>query len=64
MNTPLSGAPQRLTGQDLIRLKKYLADNLLRALETDGVEASQRATFIQQNIGKVFETTQLKFLKI
>lgn len=61
MNTPLSGAPQRLTGQDLIRLKKYLADNLLRALETDGVEASQRATFIQQNIGKVFETTQLKF---
>ena len=61
MNTPLSGAPQRLTGQDLIRLKKYLADNLLRALETDGVEASQRVTFIQQNIGKVFETTQLKF---
>ena len=61
MNTPLSGAPQRLTGQDLIRLKKYLAENLLRALETEGVEASQRATFIQQNIGRVFETTQLKF---
>lgn len=61
MNTPLSGAPQRLTGQDLIRLKKYLADNLLRALETEGVEASQRATFIQQNIGRVFDTTQLKF---
>ena len=61
MNTPLSGAPQRLTGQDLIRLKKYLAENLLRALETEGVEASQRAAFIQQNIGRVFETTQLKF---
>lgn len=61
MNTPLSGAPQRLTGQDLIRLKKYLADNLLRALETEGIEASQRVTYIQQNIGRVFDTTQLKF---
>ncbi|MBN8654580.1 MAG: CpaF family protein [Anaerolineae bacterium] len=54
------GTPQRLTGQDLVRLKKYLADNLLRALEMDGVEASQRNTFIQQNVGRIFETTQLK----
>lgn len=54
------GNPQRLTGQDLVRLKKYLADNLLRALEMDGVEASQRNTFIQQNVGRIFETTQLK----
>jgi pilus assembly protein CpaF len=54
------GAPQRLTGQDLVRLKKYLADNLLRALEMEGVEASQRTTFVQQNIGRIFETTQLK----
>jgi pilus assembly protein CpaF len=60
MNTPLSGASQRLTGQDLVRLKKYLAENLLRALETEGVEASQRAAFVQQNIGRIFDTTQLK----
>lgn len=60
MNSMLSGAPQRLTGQDLIRLKKYLADNLMRALEMEGVDASQRPAFIQQNIGKVFDTTQLK----
>ncbi|MEN9562542.1 MAG: hypothetical protein RIR73_786 [Chloroflexota bacterium] len=55
-----SGIPQRLTGQDLVRLKKYLADNLLRALEMEGVEASQRPAFIQQNVGRIFETTQLK----
>ncbi|MBI2332339.1 MAG: CpaF family protein, partial [Chloroflexi bacterium] len=61
MNAQQPGAPQRLTGQDLVRLKKYLAENLLRALETEGVEASQRPAFIQQNIGRVFETTQLKF---
>lgn len=54
------GTSQRLTGQDLIRLKKYLADNLLRALEMEGVEASQRPAFIQQNVGRIFETTQLK----
>ena len=61
MNKQIQGAAQRLTGQDLVRLKKYLADNLLRALETEGIDASQRVAFIQQNIGRVFETTQLKF---
>lgn len=60
MDRQPAAASQRLTSQDLIRLKKYLADNLLRALEVEGVEASQRPTFIQQNIGRVFDSTQLK----
>lgn len=60
MNHQPAAAPQRLTSQDLIRLKKFLADNLLRALEVEGVEASQRPAFIQQNIGRAFESTQLK----
>lgn len=60
MNRQPLAAPQRLTGQDLVRLKKFLADNLMRALEMENVEPSQRNTFIQQNIGRVFETTQLK----
>lgn len=54
------GAPQRLTGQDLIRLKKYLSDNLMRALEMESVPATQRTTFAQQNILKIFEQTQVK----
>jgi pilus assembly protein CpaF len=54
------GAPQRLTSQDLIRLKKYLSDNLMRALEMESVPAAQRATFAQQNISKIFEQTQVK----
>jgi pilus assembly protein CpaF len=53
-------APQRLTSQDLIRLKKYLADHLSRALETEGIPVAQRAVFVQQNIGRVFDQTQLK----
>lgn len=60
MSIPNSGGSQRLTGQDLIKLKKYLADNLLRALEMEGVPAAQRNSFIQQNIPRVFEQTQLK----
>jgi len=55
-----SSAPGRLTGQDLIRLKKYLADNLMSALESEGISADLRPTFIKQNIIHVYEQTQLK----
>ncbi|MCZ2126757.1 MAG: CpaF family protein [Anaerolineales bacterium] len=57
----ISNANQRFTGQDLARLKKYLADNLLRALESEEVDPSQRDAFLQQNIVRAFEATQLKF---
>jgi pilus assembly protein CpaF len=60
MNNQMPGTPQRLTGQDLVRLKRYLADNLMRAVEMEGTPASQRTAFIQQNIGHVFDQTQLK----
>ncbi len=60
MGTPASGSSQRLTGQDLVRLKKYLADNLSRALEMEGIPAAQRNTFVQQNIIRAYEQTQLK----
>lgn len=53
-------ASSRLTGQDLIRLKKYLSDNLMRALEMEGIAAAQRGEFVQQNISRVFDQTQLK----
>lgn len=60
MNTPAPGMPQRLTGQDLVRLKKFIADNLMRALEMEGVPAAQRQTFVQQNIVRAYEQTQLR----
>lgn len=50
----------KLTSQDLSRLKKYLSDNLLRALESEEVPVAQRDAFARQNINKVFEQTQLK----
>lgn len=60
MNAPSSGGPQRLTGQDLVRLKKYLSDSLSRALETEGIPVAQRNAFVQQNIELVYDQTQLK----
>ena len=35
-------ASNKLTSEDLIRLKKYLADNLLRALENEGIPIAAR----------------------
>jgi pilus assembly protein CpaF len=60
MTSPNSSAPGRLTSQDLIRLKKYLADNLMRALESESVSVEQRSAFVKQNIIHVYEQTQLK----
>ena len=53
-------AAKTLSGQDLIRLKKYLADGLLRAIEMEGIPTTQRSAFVQQNIVRVYEQTQLK----
>ena len=60
MTTLNAAGAAKLTGQDLSRLKKYLSDNLLRALESEGVPVAQRDVFARQNINKVFEQTQLK----
>ena len=60
MTTLNPSGPARLTGQDLSRLKKYLADNLLRALESEGVTVAQRAAFVQKSIIQIYEQTQVK----
>ena len=49
-----------LTNQDLQRLKKYLSDNLLRALEMEGIPAGDRSAFVQKNIVQIYEQTKLK----
>ena len=60
MTSPSSSGPTRLTGQDLSRLKKYLADNLISALDAEGIPIAERADFAKQNILHVYEQTQLK----
>ena len=54
------GSSSRLTGQDLSRLKKYLADNLMSAMGSDKNSPTDRAEFVKKNIVHVYEQTQLK----
>lgn len=50
----------RITDQDLIRLKKYLIENISRAIEAEGITAEQRDEFIKQSIQGVYEQANLK----
>lgn len=60
MTSPTPSAPRSFTQQDLLRLKKYLSDNLLRALEMEGIPAGERNEFVKKNINLVFEQTKIK----
>jgi pilus assembly protein CpaF len=55
-----AGGASRLTGQDIIRLKKYLVDNISRAIEAEGISAEQRDDFIKQGIQEVYTQANLK----
>ena len=55
-----AGGSSRLTGQDLIRLKKYLIDNISRAIEAEGIAASERDDFIKQQIEGIYDQANLK----
>jgi len=55
-----AGGASRLTGQDLIRLKKYLIENVSRSIEAEGVSAEQREEFIKTRIQGVYEQANLK----
>jgi pilus assembly protein CpaF len=60
MNPSNPAAPRGMSNQDLARLKKYLSDTLMRALEMEGIPAAERNSFIQKNIVHVYEQTRLK----
>ena len=55
-----AGGASRLTGQDIIRLKKYLIDNISRAIEAQGVTSEQRSDFIKEGIQEVYTQANLK----
>lgn len=50
----------KLNNQDLTRLKRYISDNLQRGMEVEGVAPQKREEFARQNIGKIFDQTQLR----
>ena len=54
-----AGGVSRLTGDDVIRLKKYLIENISRAIEAEGTSAEQRGDFVKQRIQGIYEQTNL-----
>jgi len=60
MTTPAPGGVSRLSAQDLVRLKKYLLDNISRAIEAEGIKAEERNPFIKQRIEAVYDQANLK----
>jgi pilus assembly protein CpaF len=45
---------------DFTRLKKYLIENLSRAIEAEGITAHQRSDFIKGHIQEIYEKAHLK----
>ena len=54
------GGSSRLTGEDLVRLKKYLIDNISRSIEAEGIAMDQREEFLKQRIQGIYEQANLK----
>lgn len=55
-----AGGVSRLTSQDMVKLKKYLIDNVARAIEAEGIATSQRDDFIKQQIASIYDQANLK----
>ena len=55
-----AGGVSRLTSQDLVRLKKFLIDNVSRAIEAEGIAATERDEFIKQQIEGIYDQANLK----
>lgn len=55
-----AGGVSRLTSQDLVKLKKYLIDNVARTIEAEGVAATERDDFIKQQIETIYDQANLK----
>jgi pilus assembly protein CpaF len=59
MTQPTSSNTSRLSGTDLIKLKRYLIDSLSRGIESEGVLAEHRSEFIQQHMKDVYDQAHL-----
>lgn len=55
-----AGGVSRLTSQDLVKLKKYLIDNVARAIESEGIAATERDEFIKRQIETIYDQANLK----
>jgi pilus assembly protein CpaF len=59
MATPLSSNPTRLTAADLLKFKKYLAENISRSLEGEPLQLGDHAELIRQRLQEIYVQTRV-----
>ena len=59
MATPLSSNPTRLTSADLLKFKKYLAENISRSMEGEPLQLGDRAELIRQRLQDIYVQTKV-----
>jgi len=59
MATPLSSNPTRLTSADLLKFKKYLAENISRSMEGEPLQLGDRAELIRQRLQEIYSQTKV-----
>jgi pilus assembly protein CpaF len=59
MTQPTSSNTSRLSGADLIKLKRYLIDSLSRGIESEGILSEHRSEFIQEHLKDVYDQAHL-----
>lgn len=59
MATPLSTNFTRLTSADLLKFKKYLAENISRSMEGEPLQLGDRAEIVKQRLQEIYEQTKV-----
>ena len=59
MATPTTSNPTRLTSADLLRLKRYLIENVVRSMEGEPIELNNRAELMKQRLQEVYVQTRV-----
>ena len=54
MATPLSSNFRQLTSADLLKFKKYLAENISRSLEGEALQLGDRAEIVKQRLNDMY----------
>ena len=59
MATPISSDFTRLTSADLLKFKKYLAENISRSMEGEPLQLGDRAEMVKQRLNEVYVQTKV-----
>jgi pilus assembly protein CpaF len=59
MNTPIASNLTRLTSADLLKLRRYLIEQVSRSMEGEQFEIGDQRAFISQRLGEVYSQTKI-----